>query len=633
LRSFSRDKDASQQKIQPGTFKRIVRFGSSYTWPLALYLALVILDAAVGVVNPLIFREIINNGILNSNALLVIELAILAGCISIVDSLLTFVQRFLASCIGQDMLLDMRVRVFSHIQQMSLAFFTRTRTGALVSRLNTDVSGISSAFTDILSSVVSNIVTTVLVLGAMFVLSWQLTVVALVLIPIFLVPARYVGRKLQALTREGYDLSSSMTNTMVERFNVSGAQLAKVFGVPREEERVFADHAKRVRDISVQTSSYARVFFIALGLTASLAVAVAYGWGGVLTIQHVLDVGTLVAITAYLARLYGPLTALSNVQVDIMTALVSFDRVFEILDLKPMVAEKDSATAIPEGPARLEFSHVDFRYPSASEVSLASLESVAVLSQSPERQVLYDVTFTAEPGTITALVGPSGAGKTTITQLIPRFYDATAGGIHINGVDVRDATFDSLRSSIGMVMQEAHMFHDTIRANLAYSKPGATDQELRDALRAAQILPLIESLPQGLDTIIGERGYRLSGGEKQRLAIARVLLKAPPLVILDEATAHLDSESEAAIQKAFDTALTGRTSVVIAHRLSTIRNADQILVVQNGRILERGTHEELLKSGKLYAELYKTQFAENTTPEQNDPDAIDPADTESPERI
>ncbi len=600
-----------------------MRFGASYTWTLALFLILVILDAVVGVINPLIYREIINNGILNSNARLVIELAFLAGSISIVDSLLTFLQRVLATRVGQDMLLDMRVRVFSHIQQMSLAFFTRTRTGALVSRLNTDVGGISSAFTDILSNVVSNIVTTVLVLGAMFILSWQLTVVALVLIPVFLVPARYVGRKLQALTREGYDLSSSMTNTMVERFNVAGAQLAKVFGVPSEEKQIFANHAKRVRDISVQTSAYARIFFIALGLTASLAIAVAYGWGGVLTIGHTLDVGTLVAITTYLARLYGPLTALSNVQVDIMTALVSFDRVFEILDLKPMVAEKDMAVVIPEGPARLEFSHVNFRYPSASEVSLASLESVAVLSKSPERQVLYDVTFTVEPGTITALVGPSGAGKTTITQLIPRFYDATAGSIRINDVDVRDATFDSLRSAIGMVMQEAHMFHDTIRANLVYSKPRASDQELLDALRAAQILPLIESLPQGIDTVIGERGYRLSGGEKQRLAIARVLLKAPPLVILDEATAHLDSESEAAIQEAFDTALTGRTSVVIAHRLSTIRNADQILVVQSGRIVERGTHEELLKSGKLYAELYKTQFAENTTPpEQNNSGAI-----------
>ena len=563
----------------------------------------------MGVINPLLYRQIIDAGIMGHDVALVIGFAVLAGFISIVDSGLTYFQRGIASRIGQDMLLDMRVRVFNHIQRMSLAFFTRTRTGALVSRLNTDVSGVSDAFTDILSSVVSNIVTTTLVLIAMFVLSPILTVFALALIPIFLIPARYVGRRLQLLTRERYDLSSEMNNVMIERFNVAGAQLSKVFGVPSEEERGFKDKAKRVRDIAVQTSAFARVFFIALGLTASLAVAVVYGWGGVLVIKSALDVGTLVAMAAYLARLYGPLTALSNVQVDIMTALVSFDRVFEILDLKPMVAEKDQATAIPAGPARVEFRHVDFRYPSASEVSLASLESVAVLSHSPEQQILFDLNFSVEPGTMTALVGPSGAGKTTITQLIPRFYDATEGTIKINGVDVRDATFSSLRATIGMVMQEAHMFHDTVRANLLYAKPNATDAEVTEALRAAQILPLVESLPQGLDTVLGDRGYRLSGGEKQRLAIARVLLKAPPLVILDEATAHLDSESEAAIQLAFETALHGRTSVVIAHRLSTIRKADQIVVVDKGRVVECGTHDELVASGKLYAELYHTQFA------------------------
>ncbi len=610
LRSFSRDQGAAKQTVPPGTVKRIACFASAYTGILVFFLTIVALDAAVGIINPLLYREIIDNGILNGNVRLVIGLAILAGGVAVVDGLLTYIQRGIAMRIGQDILLDMRVRVFSHIQNMSLAFFTRTRTGALVSRLNTDVGAVSDAFTDILSSVVSNAVTTVLVLGAMLILSWQLTIVALALIPIFLVPARYVGRRLQALTRERYDLSSEMNNIMVERFNVAGAQLAKVFGVPSEEERLFRQHAKRVRDIAVQISGYARVFFIALGLTASLAVAVAYGWGGVLTINHALDIGTLVAMASYLARLYGPLTALSNVQVDVMTTLVSFDRVFEILDLKPMVAEKDTAVEIPAGPTRVEFSHVDFRYPTASEVSLASLESVAVLSKSPEQQVLYDVSFTVQPGTITALVGPSGAGKTTVTTLVPRFYDVTGGSIRINGVDVRDATFDSLREKIGMVMQEAHMFHDTIRANLTYVKPQATDAELTEALRASQILPLIESLPQGLDTVIGDRGYRLSGGEKQRLAIARVLLKAPSIVILDEATAHLDSESEVAIQKAFQTALSGRTSIVIAHRLSTIRSADQILVVHDGRIVERGAHQELLKGGKLYAELYKTQFAE-----------------------
>jgi len=608
--SFTRDSDAAKQGVKPGTFKRILTFGRSYLWALALFLLVVMLDAAAGVINPLIYRDIINKGIATGNEHLVIELALLAGTVAIADSALTFVQRGLSVRIGQSMLLDMRVRVFNHIQQMSLAFFTRTRTGALVSRLNTDVNGISSAFTDILSSVVSNVVTSVLVLSAMFILSWQLTVIALVLIPIFLIPARYLGRKLQVLTRETYNISSDMNNVMVERFNVAGAQLAKVFGVPEEEEKAYKTQATRQRDITVEISMYSRIFFIALGLTASLAVAVAYGWGGVLTIQHVLDVGTLVAMASYLTRLYGPLTALSNVQIDVLTALVSFDRVFEILDLKPMVQEKPDAKDIPKGPAGVIFTSVSFRYPTASEVSLASLESVAVLSQAPEAPVLHDVSFTVTPGTMTALVGPSGAGKTTITQLVPRFYDVMGGSIAINGVDVRDAKFNSLRDTVGMVMQEAHMFHDTIRANLLYAKPNATDAELIEALRAAQILPLVESFPQKLDTLIGERGYRLSGGEKQRLAIARVLLKAPPLVILDEATAHLDSESEAAIQKAFDTALAGRTSIVIAHRLSTIRNADQILVVQAGRIVERGTHEELLKSGKLYAELYKTQFAE-----------------------
>jgi len=608
-RSFTRDADVAKQHIAPGTFMRIMEFAAGYFGILAFFLLLVVVDAAVGTVNPLLYREIIDKGIFDSNIALVIGFAIAAGCISIVDSLLTYFQRGIASRIGQDMLLDMRVRVFNHIQQMSLAFFSRTRTGALVSRLNSDVSGVSDAFTDILSSVVSNIVTTTLVLVAMFVLSPILTLFALALIPIFLIPARYVGRRLQLLTRERYDLSAEMNNVMIERFNVAGAQLSKVFGVPSEEEKSFKERAARVRDIALLSSAFSRVFFIALGLTASLAVAVVYGWGGVLVIKSALDVGTLVAMAAYLARLYGPLTALSNVQVDIMTALVSFDRVFEILDLKPMVAEKDQATAIPAGAAGVEFRHVDFRYPGASEVSLASLESVAVLSHSSEQQILFDVNFSVAPGTMTALVGPSGAGKTTITQLIPRFYDATEGTVKINGVDVRDATFSSLRATVGMVMQEAHMFHDTVRANLLFAKPEATDAQLFDALRAAQILPLVESLPQGLDTVLGERGYRLSGGEKQRLAIARVLLKAPPLIILDEATAHLDSESEAAIQQAFEVALAGRTSVVIAHRLSTIRKADQIVVVDRGRVVECGTHDELVRSGKLYAELYHTQFA------------------------
>jgi ATP-binding cassette subfamily B protein len=612
LRSFTRDTDVLNQQVNKKTVKRIFEFASKYYSILSIYLVIVIVDAAIGIINPLLYKTIIDNGVLAKNSGLVIELALLAAGVSLLDAALSFLQRFIATRIGENMLLDMRMRVFNHIQKMSLAFFTRTRTGALVSRLNTDVAGISSSFTDILSNLVGNFITTVLVLIAMFSLSWQLTLIALLLIPLFIFPARFVGNKLQELTRESYNLTSDMNNIMVERFNVAGAQLAKIFGEPNMEHQTFNEKASRVKDISIDIATYARIFFITLGLIASLAVTIIYGWGGVLAIQKLLDIGTLVAMATYLTRLYGPLTALSNVQVDVMTTIVSFDRVFEILDLKPMVSEKSNAIALPKKHASIEFSHVDFRYPTASEVSLASLESVAVLNKTIEKQILHDVSFTVKPGELIALVGHSGAGKTTITQLLPRLYDVTKGSIKINGVDVKDATFDSLREHIGMVMQDAHMFHDTIKANLLYAKPNATEKELTNALKGAQILSLVNSLPEGLDTLIGERGYRLSGGEKQRLAIARVLLKAPSIIILDEATAHLDSQSEEAIQKAFQTALKGRTSIVIAHRLSTIRNADQILVIEKGRIVEQGRHEELLALGKQYAALYKTQFAEKT---------------------
>jgi ATP-binding cassette subfamily B protein len=498
---------------------------------------------------------------------------------------------------------------------MPLAFFTRTQTGALVSRLNNDVSGAQSAFTDILSNVVGNIITVVLILGAMFVLSWQITLAALILLPLFIFPARFWGRKIQAITRESYDLTASMNNLMVERFNVAGAQLAKLFGRRQDESKAFEAKAERVSDIAVKRTIYGRIFFTALLLMASFATALAYGWGGLLAIKHILDVGTVVALVSYLARLYSPLVGLSNIQVSVMTALVSFERVFEVLDLAPMILDKSDAIAIPPGPARISFDHVSFRYPTASEVSLASLESLAVpdnrpSDKTPEKLVLRDISFAVEPGQLVALVGPSGAGKTTITQLIPRLYDVQSGVILVNGVDVRDAKLDSLHQRIGIVTQDAHLFHDTIRANLLYAKPDATDGEIMEALRAAQILPLVASLPQGFDTLVGERGYRFSGGEKQRLAIARLLLKAPDIVILDEATAHLDSESEAAIQRAFEIALAGRTSIVIAHRLSTILKADQILVVQNGRIVQRGTHAELLEQHGVYAELYQLQFSQ-----------------------
>jgi len=609
VHSLQKDDQVLKHKVAPGTIPGILRFGRPYVGILAFFLGLVVLDAAAGVVNPLIYRQLINHGILGGNGALVVKLALMAAGVSIVDAGLTFWQRQIAAKVGLEILYDLRTKVFVHIQQMSLAFFTRARTGALVSRLNSDVSGVRDAFTDILSTAVGNVVTVTLVLVAMFSLSWRLTLAILILVPVFLLPARYVGRRLRVLTRETFDRLGEMNNLMVERFNVAGAMVAKVFGQPENEEALFALQAGRVRDIGLKASTYGRLLFIGLSLVASLGVAVVYGWGGLEAVHHTLDVGTVIALMSYLLRLYGPLTALSNLQVDVMTTLVSFERVFEVLNLKPTVAEKPDARPIPSGPIRIEFEHVGFRYPTAQEVSLASLESVAVLSKHPEREVLRDISFVAEPGQMIALVGPSGAGKTTLGQLAARLYDVRAGAIRFNGLDLRDATLGAVRGAVGMVMQDAHLFHDTLRANLLYAKPAASEAELAAAVRDAQITSVVASLPQGLDTVIGDRGHRLSGGEKQRVAIARLLLKAPPVVILDEATAHLDSESERAIHEAFLSALRGRTSLVIAHRLSTIHHADLILVLNEGRIAERGRHELLLQAGGLYAQLYRTQFA------------------------
>ncbi len=609
MRSLTRDASVTEQTVPKGTTRRIFRFAKPYRKALTIFLILISFDAALGVVNPLLYREIIDKGIGNKDVRLIVILALVACAISLLDAVLSLVENYISSRIGQGLVFDMRTKVFEHVQNMPLAFFTRTQTGALVSRLNNDVTGAQQAFTDILSSVISNLISVVAVLIVMFFLSWQLTLVSLILVPLFIFPARYLGRKLQAITRESYDLYAKMNNIMIERFNVSGALLSKLFGRAADDNSAFQDKAGRVRDIGVTQALYTRFFFIGLFLAAAIGTTLVFGWGGVLSVQGVLDVGTLVALSVYLSRLYGPLTALSNVNVDIMTALVSFDRVFEVLDIPPMITEKPDAKTISRGPAKIEFDHVSFSYPTAKEVSLASLESVATLSHAPEKEILADVSFVVEPGQMTALVGPSGAGKTTISQLVARLYDVRAGAVRVNGIDVRDATLISLHAAIGVVTQDAHMFHDTIRANMLYAKPDATEREIEDALTAAQILPLIKSLSQGLDTLVGDRGYRFSGGEKQRLAIARLLLKSPDIVVLDEATAHLDSESEAAIQEAFRVALRGRTSLVIAHRLSTIRNADQILVVQGGRIVERGRHEELLARGGVYAELYRTQFA------------------------
>ncbi len=556
-RSLHQDRSVLKTTVRPGTWRRMFTFIWPYRRILTGFLLVVVLDAGISVLNPLIYREIINGGILGRNAGLVVDLALLLAGLSVFDAGLSILMRWVSAKVGESLIFDMRTNVFGHIQRMPLAFFTRTQTGALISRLNTDVLGAQQAFTDTLSSVVSNVITVLLTLGTMLVLSWQITLVALVILPVFVIPAKRMGNRLAKITRESYNLNAEMHSTMSERFNVAGALLVKLFGRPAEELAEFRGRAGRVRDIGITSAMYARLFFVALMLTASLATALVYGWGGVLAIHGILNVGTVVAMTAYLNRLYGPLIGLSNVQLDVMTALVSFDRVFEVLDLPPMIAEKPAAVAIPKGPATIQFEHVDFTYPSAEEVSLASLESVAVLDKVVSAPVLFDIDFTAQPGQLVALVGPSGAGKTTISYLTARIYDARAGAVRINGVDLRDATMSSLSDTVGMVTQDAHLFHDTIRANLRYAKPDATDVELVEALHGAQISSLVESLPQGLDTVVGDRGYRLSGGEKQRLAIARLMLKAPSVVVLDEATAHLDSESEAALQVALSIALRG----------------------------------------------------------------------------
>jgi ATP-binding cassette subfamily B protein len=604
------DPDVLQQKISPGTVRRTVRFAWPYAGLLGLFLLVVLLGAGISTAYPLIYRELINSGMLQGNAPLVVRLAGLVALLGVCDAVLGLLQTYLSTQVGSAIVLSLRTRLFQHVQELPLAFFTRTQTGALVSRLSTDVGGARTAFTDILSNGIGNLVSVGLIVAAMLVLSWRITLVVMVLLPLFILPARHFGRKLRTLTRESMDLIGAMNAVMVERFNVSGALLTKLYGSPEADLHLFQEKAGRVSDIGVKQAVYGRLFFTALVLVATLATAVSYGWGGVLVVRHALDLGTVVALVSYLMRLYGPLMGLSNIQLSIMTALVSFERVFEVLDLKPMIQEKAGAVPLPPGPARIEVEAVSFRYPQRAEVSLPSLEAVPIVPEKGGgKTVLEDVSFTVASGQMVALVGPSGGGKTTITHLVPRLYDVTGGAIRIQGVDVRDATLGSLRERIGIVTQDAHLFHESIRANLAYAAPGASDSRIKEALQAAQILDLVESLPEGLDTLVGERGYRFSGGEKQRLAIARLLLKAPDIVILDEATAHLDSQSETAIQAALERALAGRTSIVIAHRLSTILKADQILVVDSGRIVERGTHEELLAQGKVYADLFQRQFA------------------------
>jgi ATP-binding cassette, subfamily B, bacterial len=608
-----RDSAVVEKSLPPGTWRRVFRFARPYRRELVIFLLLIIGDALIGVVTPILAGRVINQITGSGQAAVVVRIALVIAGLAVVDAGLSFAQRWYSARIGEGLIYDMRTAVFDHVQRMPLAFFTRTQTGALVSRLNNDVLGAQQAFTSTLSGLVSNGVSLLLTSAVMFTLSWQITLISIVMLPLFVIPARRIGARLQAITRESYNLNASMNATMTERFNVAGALLVKLFGHPEAEDESFRARAARVRDIGVTSAMYGRAFFVSLTLVASLAQALVYGLGGWFAIKGELSAGTVVTLALLLSRLYGPLTALSNARVDVMSALVSFDRVFEVLDLEPMVADAPDAVELGKDARTIEFVDVRFSYPTAADVSLASLEDVAVLDTGASPEVLHGVSFRAEPGQMIALVGPSGAGKTTISQLVPRIYDVTAGSVEVGGRDVRSVTQQSLRDRIGVVSQEAHMFHDTIRANLQYAAPHATDDQLWRAIDAAQIGDLVRGLPDALDTVVGDRGYRLSGGEKARLAIARLLLKEPEIVILDEATAHLDSESEAAVQAALATALEGRTSLVIAHRLSTILNADQVIVVDRGRVVESGTHADLLAANGLYAELYRTQFSKSPT--------------------
>ncbi len=607
------DASVLDRQLPPGTWKRVLSFARPYRMDLAVFLLIVVFDALIGVLTPVLAGRVVNEITRHGEVRVVVKIAIVIAALAVVDAALSFVQRWYSARIGEGLIYDMRTSVFDHVQRMPLAFFTRTQTGALVSRLNNDVLGAQQAFTSTLSGLVSNVVSLVLTAGVMFSLSWQITALALVMLPLFVLPARRIGTRLQSITRESYNLNASMNSTMTERFNVAGALLVKLFGRPSDEDLSFRSRAARVRDIGVTSAMYSRAFFVALSLVAALAQALVYGLGGYFALTGALDAGTVVTLALLLTRLYGPLTSLSNARVDVMSALVSFDRVFEVLDLQPMIADAPDAVELPKDSRTIEFADVRFSYPTASEVSLASLEDVARLDSTSAQEVLRGISFRADAGQLVALVGPSGAGKTTISQLVARMYDVRSGQVLVGGRDVREVTQQSLRDRVGVVSQDAHMFHDTIRGNLAYAKPTATDDELWAAIEAAHIADLVRSLPDGLDTVVGDRGYRLSGGEKQRLAIARLLLKAPKIVILDEATAHLDGESEVAVQQALAQALAGRTSLVIAHRLSTVLDADQILVVDAGRIVERGTHAQLLERDGLYADLYRTQFEKQAT--------------------
>ena len=607
LRSLSSDQSVKNQKLKAGTFKRILAFASPYRKYLIIFLTTVVIDALLVVATPLLLRSLVDQGVVKGRGDVVTKLALIVGLLAIADAVFSALGRWFSSRIGEGLIYDLRSQVFEHVQKQSIAFFTRTQTGSLISRINSDVIGAQQAFTSTLSGVISNVLTLILVAAAMLTLSWQITLVSLVLLPIFIIPTKWIGKRLAGYTRRSFELNAEMSSNMTERFNVSGALLVALYGDRSAESTNFRGKARRVADMGIKIAMLNRIFFIAMTSVAAIATSFAYGIGGHLAINQKITIGTLLAITALLARLYGPLTALSNIRVDVMSALVSFERVFEVLDLEPMVKESGNPKSISNAIPAIAFENVFFAYPKAEEISLASLEAAAKPELVESGEVLRGISFNCEPGTLTAIVGPSGAGKSTISSLLPRLYDVTSGAIKINGTDIRDSSILDLRSLIGIVTQDSHMFHESIRDNLRYAKNNATDEEISSACEAAQIGEFIRSLPNGLDTVVGERGHRLSGGEKQRLAIARLLLKAPRIVILDEATAHLDSENEAMVQEALKIALVGRTSIVIAHRLSTIVHADQILVIDNGQIVESGKHEALVANGGLYFELYQRQ--------------------------
>ncbi|MFJ2586258.1 ABC transporter ATP-binding protein [Streptomyces sp. NPDC087538] len=599
---------ADRRPFDRNTLRRIAAFARPHRRRVALFLILSVATALLAVATPVLAGRVVNAIVTGKESGTVTRLSLLIAVIAVAEAALGLVSRWLSANLGEGLILDLRTAVFDHVQRMPVAFFTRTRTGALVSRLNNDVIGAQRAFSNTLSGVVSNVVTLLLTLGVMLSISWQITVLALVLLPVFVLPARRMGSRMARLQREAAAHNAAMGTRMTERFSAPGATLIKLFGRPADESAEFAVRAGRVRDIGVRTAMAQSAFITALTLVSALALALVYGLGGFYALRGQLDAGAVVALALLLTRLYAPLTALAGARVEVMSALVSFERVFEVLDLKPLIEQKPDARAVPDGPVSVEFDQVRFGYPSADKVSLASLEDVASLDTRGGDEVLRGISFRAEPGQTVALVGSSGAGKSTIAQLLPRLYDTDEGSVRIGGVDVRDLTSDTLRDTLGMVTQDGHLFHESVRANLLLARPGATEEDLWDALRRSRLDGLVASLPDGLDTVVGERGYRLSGGERQRLTIARLLLARQRVVILDEATAHLDNTSEAAVQEALTEALAGRTAVVIAHRLSTVRAADLILVVENGRIVERGTHDELLAAGGRYEELYRTQF-------------------------